>query len=299
MSNSTENIVITGCSEGGIGNALAIEFHKQGYKVFATSRRLESMSNLIDMGIQIVQMDVTDDTSVSEAEKVIRNETGGKLHYLINNAGQPLASPAIDLEIPIVHNLMEVNLYGVMRTNTVFQKQLIRAKGTIVHTNSIASYVPLVFQAAYNASKAALLAYANTLRVELAPFGVQVTSIMTGLISTSVFKKPNSKLNEESISVNSIYYPYRTDLLSAPSFGDKATMSAQQYAEEVFQKLTARGRWYQSFRKGVRPAQLWAGQHSQLIRMASFFPIEGFTLPVRFMAKLPANATIDNDNDID
>ncbi|WBW73654.1 1-acyldihydroxyacetone phosphate reductase Ayr1 [Schizosaccharomyces osmophilus] len=291
----TKYVLITGCSERGIGNALAIEFHKQGFKVFATSRKLETMRNLEEMGIRTILMDVTDTTSVCEAEKVVRSETGGKLDYLINNAGISIVAAAIDLEIPKVHKLMEVNLYGPMRTNTAFQKQLIRAKGTIVHTNSLVSYVPFVFSSSYNASKAALLSYANTLRVELAPFGVQVTSVMTGLISTGIFEKEDSSLDENTFSENSIYYPYRDQLLSADRPADKATVTPKQYAEEVYGKVVARGHWYQLFRKGVLPAQLWAGQHSQTVRMASFFPVEVFTPILSLAAKLPAEASVDLD----
>ncbi|EPX70784.1 1-acyldihydroxyacetone phosphate reductase [Schizosaccharomyces octosporus yFS286] len=291
----TEYVLITGCSEGGIGNALAVEFHKQGFKVIAASRRIETMANLAEMGIRTIVLDVSDTTSVSEAEKVVRSETGGKLHYLINNAGVSMIKAAVDLEIPKVHKLMEVNLYGPMRMNTAFQEQLIRAKGTIVHINSALSYGPMVFSSAYSASKAALLSYANTLRIELAPFGVQVTSVITGLISTSIFEKDGASLNESTFPENSIYYPYKDQLLSADNPADAATVSPQQYAEDVYQKLVRKRHWYQLFRRGVLPAQFWSGQYSQTIRILSFFPVDIFTPFVSSAAKLPSEASTEVD----
>jgi 1-acylglycerone phosphate reductase len=83
-----KSVLITGCSEGGIGHSLALEWHKRGYKVFATARRLDAMKALADVGIQCFAMDVTEYDSLNRVKEQVENITGGALDFLINNAGQ-------------------------------------------------------------------------------------------------------------------------------------------------------------------------------------------------------------------
>lgn len=90
---------------------------------------------------------------------------------LVNNAGAAAHVPALDLDIDgVVRNMFEVNVFGVMRMIKAFSGLLIKAEGCIVNIGSIAPIVPLVFSSAYNATKAALHAYGDCLRIELAPF---------------------------------------------------------------------------------------------------------------------------------
>ncbi|KAL2316051.1 NADPH-dependent 1-acyldihydroxyacetone phosphate reductase [Schizosaccharomyces pombe] len=282
-------VLITGCSEGGIGNALALKFHQEGFQVFATARQVERMDNLTKAGLQTLKLDVTDEDSVREVEQEVRKFTNGSLHYLINNAGAPCSAPAIDLDIEDVSKVMDVNFYGVIRMNKAFQHQLIRGKGTIVNVNSLVSYVPFAFNAAYNASKAALLAYSNTLRIELAPFGVQVTSIMTGGVQTKIQSKPLGTMTEAAIPESSIYYPYRKLILENRNPVEKF-VTIEEFADAAYPQLVGRGRWYQLFKPGVRPAQIWAGYMSSAGRVGSMLPVEVFSMSVRLIVKLPSTA---------
>ena len=83
----TQTVLITGCSEGGIGDAFAQEFHRRGLKVFASARNLKKMQHLVDMGIQVLELDVTQNSSILAAVDVVKESTGDSLDYLINNAG--------------------------------------------------------------------------------------------------------------------------------------------------------------------------------------------------------------------
>lgn len=83
----TETALITGCSKGGIGDALAQEFYHKGVRVFATARDLSKIQHLNSIGLDILELDVTSEESIQDAVKYIQKETGGKLNYLVNNAG--------------------------------------------------------------------------------------------------------------------------------------------------------------------------------------------------------------------
>jgi NADP-dependent 3-hydroxy acid dehydrogenase YdfG len=79
--------LITGCSEGGIGDALAQEFHRKGVHVFATARSLSKISHLKDMGITTFELDVTSSDSIGNAVSFVGEEAEGRLDFLVNNAG--------------------------------------------------------------------------------------------------------------------------------------------------------------------------------------------------------------------
>lgn len=83
-----KTVLITGCSEGGIGHSLALEWQGKGHRVFATARRLEAMSSLSAVGIECLAMDVTDTASLQSAKEEVEQKTGGTLDVLVNNAGQ-------------------------------------------------------------------------------------------------------------------------------------------------------------------------------------------------------------------
>lgn len=91
----TEVALITGCSRAGIGDALAQEFYHKGLRVFATARDLSKIQHLKAMGLDTLQLDVTSEDSIQNAVRYVERETGGKLNYLVNNAGMgwvPLSS---------------------------------------------------------------------------------------------------------------------------------------------------------------------------------------------------------------
>jgi 1-acylglycerone phosphate reductase len=82
-----KTVLITGCSEGGIGDALAKSFHKKGFRVFASARNTAKVLHLKDMGLDIIQLDVTDEESIKQAASIVKAATGGYLDFLVNNSG--------------------------------------------------------------------------------------------------------------------------------------------------------------------------------------------------------------------
>ncbi|KAJ7264911.1 NAD-P-binding protein [Mycena haematopus] len=184
-----KTVFITGCSAGGIGFALAKEFHSRGHRVFATSRRLKPIQTLATLGIEILELDVTDIDAIRKIKAEISAKTGGKLDILVNNAGQALSGAVSDLNMSDVRALFETNVFAPMCMVQEFLPLLISSgKACVVNTGSVAALSSTPFFSSYNASKAALRSFGNTLRVELAPFNIRVVDLMAGRVETNVVK---------------------------------------------------------------------------------------------------------------
>jgi 1-acylglycerone phosphate reductase len=144
---ASKSVLITGCSAGGIGHALAITFQSHGYTVFATARSLKKMADLASLpNVHLLPLDVTDPASIAAVAKSIDDQTGGKLDILVNNAGQRYIMPALDLDIDTAKDLFEVNYWGPIRMVQAFSDMLIKAKGCVVNVGSGAGIVNLPFQ---------------------------------------------------------------------------------------------------------------------------------------------------------
>ena len=131
----------------------------------------EAREHLSLQNCYVHDLDVTSDTSVQDVLSFIEHLTGGRLDVLCNNAGIVYQYPAVDYDMAMVEKLIGINLVGPMRMVRFFHPLLIKARGTILNTGSIAGSFPSVYQAAYCGSKAGLQSYADTLRVELKPLG--------------------------------------------------------------------------------------------------------------------------------
>jgi len=90
---SGKTVLITGCSEGGIGSALAFAFHRHGCRVFATARDLRKVQHLNQAGIEVLELDVLNEVSCRKAAELVREATGGTLNVLVNNSGVGEFSP--------------------------------------------------------------------------------------------------------------------------------------------------------------------------------------------------------------
>lgn len=182
-----KSVLITGCSQGGIGSALAIEFQKRGLHVFATARTLKRMDHLKDLpDVTLIHLDVTDQASMTAASEQVKAIAGGKLDYLINNSGAQHVAPVIDTDIQIAKGIFDVNVFGVLLMVKTFSPQLLAARGCIVNICSVSGYVYAPWMGLYQASKAATEMLSETMRLELQPLGVRVISLVTGAIATNI-----------------------------------------------------------------------------------------------------------------
>ncbi|KAI1127995.1 NAD(P)-binding protein [Nemania abortiva] len=181
-----KTVLVTGCSAGGIGAALAATLAKHGHFVIATARNtskipaeLSSLSN-----VQVVPLDVSSTSSVADAAKVVIEGQRG-LDVLVNNAGSGYAMPILDIDVEKAKELYEANVWGPIRTVQAFSDLLIKSRGRVVNISTVGAVLPLPWISTYSASKAAMTLQAEALRFELEPFGVSVVTIMTGIIDSN------------------------------------------------------------------------------------------------------------------
>jgi len=245
------SVLITGCSKGGIGHALALAYHEHGLRVFATARRLESMPELVKLGIHTFELDVCEDESIKKALEWVSGQTGGSLDVLVNNAGQSYVLPATDYELAKIKKLFDVNVFGVMNmchtTIPLLRASTYRGGARIINVGSVVGIMPAPFEAAYNASKAAIHSYGDSLRVELDPFNIKVITVITGGVRSNITINNHVDLPEDSL------YDLMRDLFYERRVGrsQKGPWPAGAYALKVVQ---------QSLRSSP-PAQIWAGKY--------------------------------------
>ncbi|KAI1203317.1 hypothetical protein F5X97DRAFT_318453 [Nemania serpens] len=192
-------VLITGCSPGSIGEALAKEFLRHdAVAVFGTSLPGEELTELEELGVQCFPVDVTSTESVKALKDHFAKHQGENLDVLINCAGMNYVMPALDVDVDELKRTFDVNLFGTVRMAQAFSTSLINRKGLIINVGSLAAYAPYVFGSSYNASKAALLAYGNTLRIELSPWSVRVMTILAGPVVSGLMTRKQRTLPKDS-----------------------------------------------------------------------------------------------------
>jgi NAD(P)-dependent dehydrogenase (short-subunit alcohol dehydrogenase family) len=173
--------LITGASSG-IGEATAQRLGELGYTVYAGARRVERMSDLVKRGIRTKAVDVTDDASLVALVEAILSETG-RIDVLINNAGYGLYGALEDMPIQEARRQFDVNLFGLARlTQLVLPQMRARRNGYIVNVSSMGGKIWEPLGSWYHASKFAVEGFSDSLRVEVAEFGIKVVIIQPGSI---------------------------------------------------------------------------------------------------------------------
>ncbi|KAL5556420.1 hypothetical protein UlMin_038656 [Ulmus minor] len=190
-------VLITGCSEGGIGHALARAFAAEDCRVVATARSLRSMSDLEnDDRFFLQELDVRSEESV---EHVISHvvEKFGRIDVLVNNAGVQCIGPLAELPLDAFKNTFDTNVYGPMRLiQAVFPHMARQRKGKIVNVGSVIVLSPGPWAGAYSASKAALHSMTDSLRLELKLFGIDVINVVPGVIRSNIGNSAIAGYNE-------------------------------------------------------------------------------------------------------
>jgi NAD(P)-dependent dehydrogenase (short-subunit alcohol dehydrogenase family) len=185
-------VVVTGASTG-IGAACALDCAGRGMTVFAGVRDPRAGEALATKGgpsIIPIMLDVTDEPSITRSVEVVQRAVGAAgLGGLVNNAGIVIGSPLEVIPLSQLRKQLEVNVIGQIAVTQAFLPLLRRGRGRIVNMGSIAGRGTIPLLGPYSASKYALEALTDALRMELQPWGIQVSIIEPGAIATPIWEK--------------------------------------------------------------------------------------------------------------
>lgn len=191
MAQTQKSVVITGASTG-IGEACAYLLAKRGWLVFAGIRKTADGDRISRnyKNILPILLDVTCHDHIRAATDYVASKTEGQgIHGLINNAGIAIGGPLEFLPLDLLRSLVEVNMFGPIAMTQAFLPLIRQARGRIVFVSSNSGFWCEPFLNVYGATKHALEAIGDSLRVELKPWGIEVVLIEPGMIKTPIWDK--------------------------------------------------------------------------------------------------------------
>ncbi len=204
-------VLITGCSSG-MGLSTAVYLSGKGYKVYAGLRNLKEKDNLLSeakkagASVELIQLDITDEISIKNTINTILKEEG-RIDVLVNNAGFGFAGFLEDCSMEEIRDQFETNFFGlVCMTKEVLPIMRKQKQGHVVNISSIGGKIAFPVLSIYSASKFAVEAITESLRIELAPFGIQVTAIEPTNVKTNFHN--SAREAEKSRNPSSPYYEY-------------------------------------------------------------------------------------------
>ena len=194
------SVMITGASSG-IGRACAIWLDRAGWQVFATVRNEDDgfrLTNDASPRLRTILLDVTDPDQIAAAARTVREHVGGDgLHALVNNAGIAAGGLVEYLDPEELRRVFETNTIAPLSVSRHLIPLLRRARGRIVMISSIAGFSSTPLLSPYCASKFALEALTDGMRLELKPWGIEVVSVQPGAIKTEIWEKARAYVEGE------------------------------------------------------------------------------------------------------
>lgn len=225
---TSQTVLVTGATSG-IGKEVARQFAAAGHKVFGTTRNPDTVKDPLP-GVTYVRLDNADlSTAASCAAEV------GAIDILINNAGESHAGALEDTPADEIERIFAVNVFGpVELTKAVLPGMRAQGSGTVVMVGSMLASFPIAFRSTYAATKAALKAYAFSLRREVAPYGVRVISVEPGTIATGIGDRRTLHIAEDS--------PYKAEfetVKSTTAENERKGISGESMAQQIVQAALA------------------------------------------------------------
>ncbi|PVI02482.1 NAD(P)-binding protein [Periconia macrospinosa] len=264
-----KTVLITGCSTG-IGASLVTAFQKRNHLVIATARNPSSLSQFSSLpNVHCLALDVTSASSIQACVEQVGKILGdgpddeqhhhrGGLDYVVNNAGMGYDMPVLDIDVEQAKKVYETNFWGVVRVVQGFAGLVVKAKGTVVVVATSLAYLNWPYKSTYGTSKAAVTLLAETLRLELAPFGVKVLTIVTGGVQSDFL----AKLTDVKLPETSLYRGVEKQFQSSAVMSGEKFMPTVEYAEQVVTDIV-----------GGKEGKVWRGSNSVMARLAvSVFP---------------------------
>ncbi|KLJ07672.1 hypothetical protein EMPG_16853 [Blastomyces silverae] len=257
MSIPKRTVMITGCSDGGLGAALAVAFHNAGLEVYATARNPAKMAVVASHGIKTLPLDVLSAASIAACVEKLPS-----LDILVNNAGAGYHMPMSDLDIDEAKRLFDLNVWAHLAVTKAMLPLLMKSKGMIVNHTSSSSVAALPFQGAYNASKAAMSMFSDTLRLELRPFDIRVANVKTGVVSSRFF---DNKIHTTALPKDSLYQPAKT--IVEKVMGSEGLKGAEGTEPEVWAEQVVK-----DLLRSKPPMTVWRGAQAGLISWGTILP---------------------------
>ncbi|KAL4900923.1 hypothetical protein BDW74DRAFT_182252 [Aspergillus multicolor] len=214
------------------------------------------MSKLRDLpDVTLLTLDVCNKDHLAAAVEAVSLHTGGKLDYLVNNAGRNHFMPILDEDLETTKKLYETNVWGPLALTQAFAPLLIRAHGTVAFITSIAGHLNVPHMGTYSASKRSLEIIAETLRLELAPFHVRVLSVVTGAMQTM----GQTYFGDFQLPEDSLYNPMEETIASRAQGGDgNLREDLEAYSRKVVHEIV----------NGTAP-RIWCGAGAGFMRFGS------------------------------
>jgi short-subunit dehydrogenase len=223
-------VLITGCSSG-IGRALALAFHARGCRVWATARRVDSLQELAQAGLRTAALDVCDSAAIATLRQHIEAQDGA-VDILVNNAGYGQMGPLLDLDAAALRAQLETNVVALHAVTCAFAPAMVaRRHGLIVQLGSVSGVLVTPFAGAYCASKSAVHALSDALRMELAPFGVRVMTVQPGAIRSDFGATASRGL--DAATATSIYTAAADGIAARANASQQHAMPAAALARRI------------------------------------------------------------------
>jgi NAD(P)-dependent dehydrogenase (short-subunit alcohol dehydrogenase family) len=218
MAEPSKAVLITGCSSG-IGHATALTLTRSGWTVYATARRPETLRDLADAGCRTLALDVTDEGSMRAAVATVE-EAEGAVGVLVNNAGYSQSGAVETVPVDALRRQFETNVFGLVRlTQLVLPRMRAQGWGRIVNVGSMGGRLTFPGGGAYHATKYSLEALSDALRFELAGFGIGVTLVEPGLITTEFGEAANASMSATESAADSGPYAHFNAVVGAVTKG--------------------------------------------------------------------------------
>ena len=261
-------MLISGCSSG-IGRSLCEEFHRQGDVVIATARRLDTIADLKALGMHTYPLDVTEPDQIAQLVETLQ-QADLKPDVLVNNAGYGLFGPLMDLPSDVIATQFATNVAApIQLVQAIAPLMKAQGSGLILNVASVSSVFTTPFAGAYAGSKAALRALSEAMRMELAPFGIQVVTVHPGAIASDFGQNAQLPL-PSTMAENSWYAPIADKIQMRATLSQQNATSSPAFAQQLVKRIN----------QPTIPPEIWIGKKSLQL------PLLKRWLPTRLLDRL-------------
>ena len=232
-----KSVLVTGCSSG-IGLATALMLRERGWTVFPSARKPEDVSRLKEMGFEVIELDVSQSDSVQAAAARVLDLSQGKLGALVNNAGFGQPGAMEDLTREAMEYQFQVNVFGLQElTNLLLPAFRAQGAGRIVNISSVVGRMAIPFLGIYSASKFAVEAMSDALRIELRGSGVGLSLVEPGPIITEFRNTTVALAEKQRAEIESVFDDFYFRELKKRQAGQKQADLINRPPEEVAEKV--------------------------------------------------------------